>query len=638
MSAIFGIWDTRGRPLDPAWLAGMQSDLAHRGPDGGGVWTEGSVGLGAQVLKISRSDAFESLPLVSDDFVLVSSARLDDRQALMDRLGLSLEQRKEIPDSQLIALAWRKWGKECPAQLCGDFAFVIWDRKHRQLFGARDHLGIRPFLYYFENGVFIFGSEMRAVVKALPVKPEINESHLLDRVIGINDRPEESPWWKVYRVLPGNAFFISDKGFMSWKYWVPLSMEPIRFKDKRDYSFGLRELMQVAVNERLETDLPLGLMLSGGLDSSSIAVIAAPILKQRNQALYSVSAILGANYRGPAIDEYSYIREVLKKETWIQPVFVESDKVSFGAYMEDYVFRHYVPPNLFYNQDILLFNALRDSGVRRILHGFLGDVTVSNNIVRPIGMYLRQGRPLSALRLLPEYLALYKGRLKDFLASEILRPGLPASWTMWADKVRRHPKHFDPYKWPLALSPIAKEELVQRYESWVRASGMRAPKRVLDVVLPDDPDGGPLEWDVNAGYLNQDIVYPWLDKRLIEYLASLPPEVLRPYGLRRGLIREAMVGTLPDSIRTRSDKTAYMPSYKYCKYNIINELYIDKVIRYNVGKSRLSWINVNRFTSLLKEFEQRRESSIFAMQDWQLACATFAFIFKLTMQRCEKTY
>lgn len=618
MSAIFGIWDTRGRPLDPAWLAGMQSDLAHRGPDGGGVWTEGSVGLGAQVLKISRSDAFESLPLVSDDFVLVSSARLDDRQALMDRLGLSLEQRKEIPDSQLIALAWRKWGKECPAQLCGDFAFVIWDRMKRQLFGARDHLGIRPFLYYFQNGVFLFGSEMRSVVKALPVKPEINESHLLDWVIGLYDRPEETPWQQVSRILPGHVIALDESGLRTWKYWKVESSTTIRYKDPRDYAIGLREHMELAVRDRLETDLPVGIMLSGGLDSSSIAAIATPYLEEKRQEFYSVSSIKSGSKTYLEEDEESLINELLGKYPWIKANFIKSEFTNFGNRIMDNSNLQYSPLNYFYNLDDIIIKTIRSVGARTVMCGYLGDLTVSNSTFRPLGYYFSKLAMAKLVRLIPGYIRSYNWNLVDLLATEMIRPGISPRLMYYIDKLRHHPRLFNVDLWPLSLSKSAKYSLTERYRDWLFSSRSYHPKSVIEAVWPEVPDGGPLELDVLAAHSQIRFVYPFIDPRIVEYLAGLPPEALRPNGIKRGLIREAMKESLPDSVKYRVTKSPYMPDCQAHMLNYFRYVCSSDDLTNLISDAQISWLDISRVEKEFFNFATSGEVVTFAPGIWKL--------------------
>src|SRR4028118_649697 len=164
MSAIAGIYYLDGRPVDCADLGRMVDTLAHRGPDGADVWCEESVGLGHRMLWTTPESLLEKLPLVDQtgNLVITADARIDNRDELIEVLGLTDHPAEKITDSQLILAAYERWGDRCPEYLLGDFAFAIWDRRQQQLFCARDHMGVKPFYYYHSDRLLVFASEIRS--------------------------------------------------------------------------------------------------------------------------------------------------------------------------------------------------------------------------------------------------------------------------------------------------------------------------------------------------------------------------------------------------------------------------------------------------------------------------------------------
>ncbi|HLF31621.1 MAG TPA: hypothetical protein VI566_11415, partial [Xanthomonadales bacterium] len=145
MSGIFGIVNTDGKPVTAQDLDRMQATLAHRGPNGSNVWLDGPAGFGQLMLHTTAESLRERLPWQHPEsqLVITADARIDNRSDLSRSLQLSDSESSAMPDSQFILAAYMRWGDDCVDHLLGDFAFVIWNPRTRQLFCARDHLGVR---------------------------------------------------------------------------------------------------------------------------------------------------------------------------------------------------------------------------------------------------------------------------------------------------------------------------------------------------------------------------------------------------------------------------------------------------------------------------------------------------------------
>ena len=162
MSAITGIFYRNGRNVNYDQIKKMNDSISHRGKDGSGVWIEGSVALGHQMLHTTQESLLEKLPFKDETsgMVITADARIDNRTELA--LVLKLENNEKVPDSTFILKAYQKWGEMCPDKLLGDFAFAIWDPYKKQLFCARDHMGVKPFYYYLSDDALFFATEIKA--------------------------------------------------------------------------------------------------------------------------------------------------------------------------------------------------------------------------------------------------------------------------------------------------------------------------------------------------------------------------------------------------------------------------------------------------------------------------------------------
>ena len=156
MSGIFGIINLDGTPVNKPDLQCMAATLQRRGPDATGIWHEGPVGLGHTMLWTTPESLHECPPVHNQrgDLVITADVRLDNRDDLIDALGLRGRSAGGIGDQALILHAYDKWGEDCPTKLLGAFAFAIWDQPNQTLFCARDHFGIKPLIYHETPGRF----------------------------------------------------------------------------------------------------------------------------------------------------------------------------------------------------------------------------------------------------------------------------------------------------------------------------------------------------------------------------------------------------------------------------------------------------------------------------------------------------
>ena len=255
MSGIAGIVNLDGAPIDRDLLSRMTKFMSFRGPDGEEIWTESNVGFGNTLLR-------------TDNLCITADARIDGRE------------NTDLTDVERILSAYEKWGEACVEHLIGDFAFVIWDKRSRRLFCARDHFGVKPFFYAHTGNSFVFSNTLNALRLDPRVSVELNETAVYDYLdSGLNQDLSTTIFRDIQRLPGGHALSLTNGSITTRCYWKPAVKNKIRYRNPREYVERFDELLSIAVKDRLRTDR-VSISMSGGLDSTSLAAIARDLLPQ----------------------------------------------------------------------------------------------------------------------------------------------------------------------------------------------------------------------------------------------------------------------------------------------------------------------------------------------------------------------
>lgn len=212
-----------GRPVERAAVERMAKSLLHRGPDDGGIYVEGAVGMGFRRLSIlDLSDAGHQ-PMISQDgqYVLVFNGEIFNYVELRDELRQLGYQFRSSGDSEVLLAAYREWGRECLLKLNGMWAFVIYDRRQRRLFGSRDRFGVKPLYYSRDNTMIQFASEIKALrasgYRRTGINWRIASRFLLE---GRLDSHYETFYEGIEQVPPGSGFEVGlDGAWYQWNFW-----------------------------------------------------------------------------------------------------------------------------------------------------------------------------------------------------------------------------------------------------------------------------------------------------------------------------------------------------------------------------------------------------------------------------------
>ena len=258
-------------------LDNMMNKLARRGPDSNGKWLEGKIGFGHQRLSIIDLSSSGSQPMIDSllELTLVFNGTIYNYKELRSRLISKGYSFFSSSDTEVIIKAYHYWGEDCVNHLDGMFAFAIWDKPSKKLFIARDRMGIKPLYYNLTNKAFTFASNSQALLTQ-DLDKSVNPIALQQQLSlhGVVPAPN-TIINGIKKLKPGTYIVLSEKGVMKEQtYWHPSATRPEGNVSEEDYIARTHELLTAAVTKRMAaSDVPIGVLLSGGLDSSLIVAL-----------------------------------------------------------------------------------------------------------------------------------------------------------------------------------------------------------------------------------------------------------------------------------------------------------------------------------------------------------------------------
>jgi asparagine synthase (glutamine-hydrolysing) len=312
MSGIAVIFNRDGAPVDPDAVDRMLSQIEYRGRDRRDRWIDGAVGLGHVMAHATPESTREQQPLTDDSgaFVLVLDGRIDNREELTDALSAAGVRLRDDTDAELFLQAFLQWGEEALQKIVGDFAMVLWDRRNRRLFCARDPFGIRPFYYHLGARSFIGGSELRQVLDASGIVRQPNEPMVAEYLLGSVTNREETLFTGIMRLPPAHCMAIDADNVSMRRYFDIDFGKRIRYRNDGEYAEHLLTLMTETVRVRMRAIGGIECDLSGGLDSSSVAAIAHRLLRGGIVPAIPLETV-STDFTEPESDERRYVDDVL---------------------------------------------------------------------------------------------------------------------------------------------------------------------------------------------------------------------------------------------------------------------------------------------------------------------------------------
>ena len=548
MCGIAGVYKFRSlAPVDQGAIQRMTRILVHRGPDAEGFYLDGPLGLGHRRLSILDLSERGRQPMATADgrFVISYNGEVYNYLELRTELETQGYQFRTDTDTEVVLALYARHGAACLQRLNGMFAFAIWDTVERSLFLARDRIGIKPLYYSETRDGIVFASEVKALFASGYVAPRIAVPRI-DTYLTYGYVPgEETLFQDVKKLLPGSYLLVTSKGAQAASYW-DLQYVPNEQRSPVATAEQLRELLLDAVRIHLRSDVPVGVFLSGGLDSSATVALLAEAGFE-NLKTFSVAYKTDSPY----YDESRYARMVADRfHTDHHVLYV--DPSSFLEFIPGYVWYMDEPVteaaaiSLYFIAKLLREHvtvALSGEGADELFAGY-----EIYRYMQWLELYRKLPHPIRQLLVEPLLGAVGNGKMQKYLRlaqkpleDRYLGVSLPDAWykeRLYADEFREalcaHPQ---PH--PLAVYYSRTRE----HDALTRMLYSDLKTWLVDDLL--------IKADKMTMANSVELRVPFLDYRVVEYAATIPSTMKMHRGTVKWILKQAMQDRLPPEIIKR---------------------------------------------------------------------------------------
>jgi asparagine synthase (glutamine-hydrolysing) len=559
VSGIAGVFHRTGRPADAREVEPLLRAIRHRGPDRSQAWASGPIGLGHCLLATTPESVGERQPLHSSDgqLAIVFDGRIDNREELADEFARARTPLSTPHDAEYVLAAYRVWGDDCPARLLGDFAFVVWDAVSRRVFCARDVAGIKAFYYHAGPGVFLFASEPQALLAHPAVSRRPNEG-MVGEHLSVTTSNQDTLLADVQRLPPAGRLIVSRDACRADTYWSIDPSAEIRYKTVAEYAEHLSALLTEAVRVRLRSAAPVGVLLSGGVDSSSIFGLAASLARQGRVDRGCDAWTLAGE--ADIFDETPFAAEVVKKHGGALHT-AGLDHFPLEEYRRLARSRCDLPPAPNARLTMTLKTRARHAGRRVLLTGFWGDEFFGGSYMHCADLF-RSGRWLTLIRKVRAQSRVPEVDLPGPLLKILLWPQLSRSWQkrvkQWIGR-DAVPSWVDPaFARRIALADrlFPTEEVPE-----VPAFPTIADRSIFREVFGGTSVFDAEEDDRAAAELGLEMRHPFADRRVMTFAFAVGEDLRWRDGVRKFVLREAMHDMLPESVGRRQSSPDGAPAF-----------------------------------------------------------------------------
>ncbi len=562
MCGIAGIITLRG--FDPQLLITMTNLVSYRGPDAFGfVFScpgddshflevhdaqtvpsnfRPTIGLGHRRLSILDLSDAGAQPMKSADgqLYITYNGEVYNYVEVRNELEKLGHRFQTHTDTEVVLHAYQEWGSACFARFNGMWSLAIWDRAAQKLLCARDRFGVKPFYYYLSRDHFIFGSEIKQILKTGYVQRRANPAAVLTYLEqGLSDHDADTFFSDIYQLLPAHLLTLDLSSTCLQaqfrRYWE-LSTDPCPEISDEEARERFKSSFARAVTWRMRSDVPVGSCLSGGLDSSSIVCQSRRVVSDGDFHTFS------ACFEDPTIDERPYIASIIAA-TGAEPHLIFPKSTEFWKQFDQLLWHQDEPfgsTNVYAQWCVM--QAARRAHIPVLLDGQGGDETLCGYLKFRI-FYLQGLMYASPFRALSE-------------AIQWLRMGIG---------VRRKWDDFRRY-FPAFLSRAGSlTRRVSPPEAWQECSSHRVPlgaagsmseRQKIDLTCSSLPVLLRLE-DRNSMAHSIETRLPFLDYELAQFLVSCSPSLKLRNGWSKWILRDALIGQLPEKVRRRRTKLGF---------------------------------------------------------------------------------
>jgi asparagine synthase (glutamine-hydrolysing) len=614
MCGICGVFNFgTGEPADPVALKRATDAMAHRGPDDGGFHLDGAVGLGNRRLSIIDLPGGHQ-PIANEDesIWITFNGEIYNYQDLRPDLIKRGHKFRTNSDTETILHLYEEYDFSFLDHLRGMFAFAIWDSRKRRLLLARDRLGVKPLFFCADGGRLAFASELRTLRELLPRPPEIDPQSIYD-FFGFRYVPAPRTFYRgVEKLLPGHFLVADSTGVHSHAYWdIPPEEETT--KSPNEIGAEIVEQLREAVRLRLIADVPLGVFLSGGTDSSAVVALMAE-LGARPLRTFSVG------FNEPEYSELPFARSVATRyatehqELVVTPEDLSSELPRLVAFRDEPIAE---PTDV----ALYLMSRLAAKSVKVVLAGegsdelFAGYPKYSADRLAGLVSALPHVVTRALIRLLPYR----QHRVKTALEALSIRDEAERSVTWFASFSRQERESLFAPEFLAQVDPAHPARVIEGYLEKVRD---RSPlKRMLYADLKVWlPDNLLLRGDQMTMAASIEERGPFLDHRLVEMAARLPTRLLTRGFQTKALLKDALRPFVPEEALFRRKVGFRVPVGEWFR----------KPLRSLVGDLLLSpeaktrgYFNAHSIDSFVREhFDgvRDRQKQLWALINFELWC------------------
>jgi len=580
----------------------MTSAIRHRGPDDEGTFFSGPVAMGFRRLSILDRSPLGHQPMSTDDgeVTLVYNGEIYNYVEVRSELKELGHHFKSSGDTEVLLRAYCQWGVDCVKRFNGMWAFVLYDRRRGRLFGSRDRFGIKPLYRYRAPGHLLFASEIKAI-RASGLYGGTADwttiAHYL--LLGQLDGTSRSFYAGIEQVPPGTAFEVDLQGNLrEWQFW---SLDDVSPTAASDPAQAFATLFEDAVRLHMRSDVPVGVHLSGVLDSTSIICASARI---RANA-HAVGPMAAFSYMTPEFNESKYIADTIE-QTGATIIALKTSPTRLWDLLREVLWfqdepMHTMTPIIGYE----LMRLTARNGIKVILNGQGADETMAG-----YGDYfnaywctrLQRGEVAETWREIGRYVTAHGGsqsklflrQCRRVVQSRLARMGSYRDLARW-NRRRLLTRH--PWFTPELTRHLSQEEQVSQrsdLNSSLAHSIYHAP---LPLYLRIE--------DRNSMAHSVEARLPFLDYRLVSLLFGLPPEWRLRGQWTKYVLREAMRGKIPESIRLRTDKMGFpLPSRNWFA-EVLNEPVLD-ILNSRAARER----GIYNIPAIVKDLKRHRAKTV----------------------------
>lgn len=500
----------------------------------------------------------KNLPCIENSYTFIADAIVYNREKLIDKFNIDCSE-CDFSDSDLIIDTYKKAKYDTASLINGDFAFVIYDHEKKEAYICRDHVGKQALYYYFKDGILIFSSLMDTIVEylsSIDIDVTKNEEWManflaLNSLVNQHDI-KSTIYNEIFLVKPATYMVFSEDKCTENLYWDLKNVKKLKFKSDKEYVDNFLEIFKESVVKRLNVNRKVAIKISGGLDSTSVAALAAIELKKTKKELLAYNFSYDKKYKFDDMpnylvaDEMEYVNELAKSHS---NIIVESTSCEDKSSLDDIdnfincLEQPYkIIENLYWGNDLAI--KARDAGCDVLLSGQYGNITISFGDFNSLARTLFRENIFTFFKELNSYSKKY-GASRKFVVKNFLKSIAKKNSCSFENSI-------------INKSLIKKyklEEVYQRKRLNMQGGFMASKKHIEEKrgFFVDLSYLGVVEskMALMTGIADRD---PTRDKDLIEFCVSIPNNQYIRNGEDRYLIRRAMKGFLSDYIRTNYKK------------------------------------------------------------------------------------